>query len=223
MERDGERVMVDVWDWQTRVLHWVNALLVMTLVLLMVGKEGMEAIGIEKGLRAPVKRLHAYVGYVFVFTLTLRVVWGFIGNRFARWSDVIPLGKARLHAAWEGARWYLGGFRGKPPSVKGHDPLASIFYTALFAVLVVQASTGILLAGIAFKLPPAASYFGGYGEDALDAVEDALEGVHELGMAFMLFFIAAHLTGLVVHEVKEKKGLLSSMVHGRKYFPKDEA
>jgi Ni,Fe-hydrogenase I cytochrome b subunit len=38
-----------------------------------------------------------------------------------------------------------------------------------------------------------------------------------------LFFLGAHLFGLVAHEVREKTGLLSSMVHGRKYLRREDA
>ena len=51
---------------------------------------------------------------------------------------------------------------------------------------------------------------------------EVAEELHELGLWFMLFFIAAHLAGLVLHEIGERRGLFSSMINGRKYYGKDE-
>ena len=143
-----ERVMAKVWDWETRVLHWLNATLVITLALLMLTNEGMEIIGVEKGLRAPVKRLHAYVGHVFIVTFMLRVLWGFLGNRYARFSDIIPLRREQRQAMAANMRWYLSGFRGSPARVLWHDPLASLLYIVLFIVLLTQAVSGMALAGV---------------------------------------------------------------------------
>ena len=100
-ESSNERVMVDSWDWVTRVLHWLNAGLVIALLLLIFGKEGMESIGIEKAMRAPAKKLHAYIGHAFVVTFFLRVVWGFLGNGYARWADMIPFSREKGPALWD--------------------------------------------------------------------------------------------------------------------------
>lgn len=36
------------------------------------------------------------------------------------------------------------------------------------------------------------------------------------------FFVCLHLGGLILHEIVEKAGLFSSMIHGKKYFPKEK-
>ncbi|MBI5237408.1 MAG: cytochrome b/b6 domain-containing protein [Deltaproteobacteria bacterium] len=220
-ENGNERVMVDSWDWVTRVLHWLNAGFVIALILLVFGKEGMESIGIKKEMREPVNKLHAYMGHAFIVTFFLRVVWGFIGNRYAKWGDMIPYSKERRHAIGQNLKWYLSGFKGAPYRTAGHDPLASVFYIVLFAVLALQAVTGIIMSGIEFHTFPGTLFTGGASDASRKALGEALEDVHESGMFFMFFFIAAHLFGIVVHEVKEKTGLFSSMIHGKKYFPKE--
>ena len=225
MANDGtgeERVMVDVWDWETRALHWINALLIITLALLMVGNEVMEGLGVAKPLRRPVKELHAYLGYFFVATFSLRILWAFVGNRYARWGDILPCAREKWAAIVQTLRWYLGGFRGSPAPAKGHDPLASLFYIALFIVLASQAVTGLLLAGAEFDMFPGTIFTAGMAESAAEAFAHGLEEVHEFGYFFIVIFLAAHLAGLVVHEIGEKKGLFSSMIHGRKYIPTDD-
>ncbi len=217
----NERVLTDVWDRPTRLLHWTIALLVITLALLMIGNYGMEYLGIDESVRTPARRLHAYTGYAFVLALGLRLVWGFIGNAYARWSDIIPHGKERWKAVGHNIRWYLSGFKGRPFGAVGHDPFASVFYAALFLVLMSQAVTGLILAGSEFHMYPAYFFMKGMSGVRLDAVGDSVIGdVHVFGFWFIFFFLGAHLFGLVAHEVKEKTGLLSSMIHGKKYLPK---
>lgn len=216
-----EYMTVSVWDWQTRVLHWVNALLVITLVFLILGVEVLEILGAAKPVRKSVKEIHAYIGYFFVFALILRIVWGFMGNKFARWKDIIPYKEERWYAIGGHLRWYLNGLKGKPPITIGHNPFASLFYIALFLVLISQSITGLLLAGLEFNLFPASILFGGFGEDAKKSISDVLGEIHEFGLWFIIFFVIFHIGGIVAHEVKERSGLFSSMIHGRKYFPKD--
>ncbi|HAO92634.1 MAG: hypothetical protein A2X99_04175 [Deltaproteobacteria bacterium GWB2_55_19] len=218
---EKERIMVDAWDWQTRVLHWINALLVITLALLMLGKEGMELLGVEKPLRRQLNFAHAYVGFAFIATFSLRVIWAFAGNSYARWADIVPVRREQRAGIVRDIRWYLSGLKGSPARAIGHDPLASIFYVVLFVALASQCVTGLVLSGAELKTGPLSGLFAGMGEEVVEAVSGALEEVHEAGFLYIIFFIFAHLVGLVVHEVSEKTGLLSSMVHGKKYFPKE--
>lgn len=218
-----ERVMVDVWDWETRVLHWANALLIITLALLMLSNMALKWLGVPHDFRESINILHAKVGYLLVATFTLRILWAFVGNKYARWGDMIPYTREKWAAIGQTVRWYLGGFRGSPAPAKGHDQLASLFYIALFVVLASQAVTGLLLAGTEFDMFPGTLFTAGMAEPALKALAHEAEEFHEFGLYFIFFFfLSAHLVGLVVHEIGEKKGLLSSMVHGRKYFPRDD-
>ncbi len=220
-----------VWDWQTRLLHWVNALLIISLLVLGLAMESLEETGLEDLL----KGLHVTIGYIFVATFSLRVLWGFMGNEYARWSDLLPGGK-RLKEIWGNIRWYLSGFKGRPPLSIGHNPLASLFYIPLFVVLFFQATTGLVLSGGKDLLSARGSYFpsvayadedeewgerGWYGEGEEGEGSEWAEEVHEFGFYFILFFLLAHLTGLVVHEIGEEAGLFSSMIHGKKHIPID--
>jgi len=220
---DRERVLVDVWDWPTRVLHWVNALLVISMIVLILGVEWMEELGIDKKLRRPVKEWHSWLGHVFMITLSLRIIWGFAGNKYARFSDILPMKSWQWQAIGHNIKWYLSGFRGRAAHAIGHDPLAAVFYSVLFVVLISQALTGMLLSGADFNTFPGTLFTAGMSEAALEGLEDTLEELHEAGFLFILFFIAAHLIGLVAHELKEKTGLLTSMVNGKKCLPREDA
>lgn len=217
-----ELVAIEVWDWQTRVLHWLNAILIISLVILILGAEAVEELGFGEATEDWLKSTHAQVGRIFTITLTLRILWGFVGNRYARWSDMLPFTQEKRRAIVENIRWYLSGFRGKAPVHIGHNPLASLFYIALFIVLVVQALTGLFLAGIEFNMFPASLLTAGFDEHTLEELEEAIEEIHEFGLWFVIFFFIAHMTGLIAHHLFDRGGLLGSMIHGKKYFKKDE-
>ena len=217
-----ELVSMEVWDWQTRLLHWLNAILIISLVVLILGAEAVEELGFAESTEEWLKSLHAQVGRIFAITLTLRIIWGFAGNRYARWSDMLPFTEEKRRAIAQNIGWVLSGFRGKPPVHVGHNPLASLLYLALFGVLIVQALTGLLLAGIEFNMFPASILTAGLSEHALEELEEAIEEIHEFGLWFVIFFFIAHMAGLVAHHLFDRGGLLGSMIHGKKYFKKDE-
>lgn len=221
MNENERRTLVDSWDAPTRVLHWVNAILIIVLGAMMLSLEGLESFGLDDDIiEEAVEKLHAYIGYVLAVTFSLRALWGFAGNKYARWSDIIPYRKEQRQGIGADIRWYLSGFKGSPAKAAGHDPLASLFYIAVFIVLASQAVTGIIMAGMEFDMFPGPLF--NEGADGEEGIGEAFEEIHEFGLWFFIFFLFAHLGGLIVHEIKEKTGLFTSMINGKKYFPEDE-
>src|SRR5690606_20634981 len=111
-----------------------------------------DALGIPKdpGM-IMLKSTHVYVGYVFVLNLAWRLVWAFFGGRFSGWRALLPGGREfgrRL------AEFLRGLARGHAPFYLGHNPLARIFLSLLVLLLVVQAGTGLVLAGTDVYMPP---------------------------------------------------------------------
>ncbi len=169
IDKEGDRVIIKVWDVPTRLLHWVNAALIIALILLILGNVGMESLGVGKLLRAPVKQLHAYVGHLFIITFFLRILWGFAGNTYARWGDIRPFSKEARAGIIANIRWYLGGCRSRAGSYIGHDPLAALFYTGLVFVLCSMIITGLLMSGLEFNLFPGSVVVGALsGQQAKD-------------------------------------------------------
>jgi len=217
--KNNEMVSIKVWDAPTRLLHWTNALLVLALLLLAVGFEVGEDFGVSESLEEGMEYAHAYIGHILVVTVFLRVVWAFVGNEYARWSDIIPYRAKDWSSIWGNIRWMLGGLRGKPPVSIGHNPLASLFYIAVFFVIVGQLVTGVYMAGEEFEMIPGSLLI---TSGTSEALMEAMEEFHEFGFGFIIFFVAAHMAGLAVHMIGEKKNLVRSMITGRKTFKKDE-
>ena len=74
------------------------------------------------------KTIHFFTAIVFTLSVISRVIWMFMGNRYARWDKFIPIEKRRLSGLWDSLRYYLFQLR-QPPGFVGHNPLAGFTYT----------------------------------------------------------------------------------------------
>ena len=70
--------------------------------------------------------------------LAVRIVWGFVGTRYARFNDFVP-GPRRL-------REYLALLaRGREPRQLGHNPAAAVMMLVLMALLAAVSVTGWMM------------------------------------------------------------------------------
>jgi cytochrome b len=225
-----------VWDRSQRVFHWINALAVLTLAAIGVVILNADALGIpdDPGMIA-LKTAHAYVGYVFVVNLAWRVLWAFIGGRYARWSALLPGGRGYGRRL---AEFVKGFFSGRTPAYLGHNPVARIFLSVLLLSLIVQAVTGLVIAGTDVYMPP---FGGGFREwVAADTQDPALVRpyaaetvnaaayadmrafrspvvtVHEFNFFVLITMVVIHIAAAVIVEFKEGGAIVSSMFTGRK-------
>lgn len=227
------------WDAPTRVFHWINALavsglLVTGLDILLDGVFHHSASG-----KVMLKDVHVSFGYVMVVNLLWRFVWAFFGNRYARWRAIVPGGPGYLTAL----RAYTASFlTGEPQQYVGHNPLARIAVALLLFLLLMQAATGLVLAGTDLYWPPFGHWFAAWvaapGVDPTLVVPGATElidktsyeamrafrspfiAVHELGFYALAVVILLHIIAVVVTEVHEGGSITSAMLTGRKVLSK---
>lgn len=230
-----------VWDRTTRWFHWINVLCILGLIATASAILNVESLGITTDGKILLKQTHTFIGYVFVINLGWRIVWGFIGGHYSRWSSILPFGRGY----WRALFTYIKGmFRGQPGHYLGHTPLARLMVTVLFVLLSVQAITGLVLAGTDLYYPPfgheIAEQVTAAGEDhsKLEGLRPGyLEGtdpegyaamrkwrapfveIHEINFFILLFAIGLHLLGVVVTELREGGALVSAMLTGRKHYP----
>jgi cytochrome b len=225
-----------VWDRSQRIFHWVNALAVLTLAAIGTVILNSDALGIpdDPGM-VGLKTVHVYAGYVFVSNLAWRIVWGFIGGPFARWRALLPGGAGygrRLADFVRGLR------KGRAPVYLGHNPLARIFFSVLMLFLLVQAGTGLILAGTDVYMPPfgrtMAEWVAAdthdpalvkpYSPDTVNAeaykemraFRSPIVLVHENNFFLLMTLIAIHIIVALVMEVREGGAIISAMVTGKK-------
>jgi cytochrome b len=166
---------VKVWDLFVRMFHWSLATLFVAAY----------ATGDE------LDRLHVAAGYAIAALLALRIVWGFVGPRHARFSNFVRpprevLAYLRDAALLRGSR-YLG-----------HNPAGGAMIVALLAMLAATCITGIMMTTDAF-----------WGARWVEEVHETLGNV-------TVSLIVFHVLGVLIASFEHGENLVKAMVTGRK-------
>lgn len=172
---------VRVWDGPVRLLHWSLVASVAVTALTLV-----DAIGIGAW--------HKPAGYVALAVVLLRVLWGVIGTRHARFSAFVR-GPART------VRYAGDVLGGDEPRHLGHNPLGGWMVVALIAAVASLSFTGWLYTTDAF--------FGS------EAVEDS----HRWLAWTLLALVALHVAGVLYTSLRHRENLVRAMVDGMKRAP----
>jgi cytochrome b len=177
LKLEGMKRNILVWDLPTRLFHWTLAGSFL----------GAYAIAVSSDDDGALFVAHMLLGAVAAFAVTLRLLWGLVGSRYARFASFVP-GLGKLVGYVKGL-FDRGGER-----YIGHNPGSTFaIYGMLLATLAV-ATSGALI--------------GTYG--------DAAEEVHEVFAHGLFALSAIHLAGVVTHTLRRRDGALSSMIDGRK-------
>jgi len=188
---------VKVWDPLVRIGHWLLVAGFFTNYI--IEDEWMT--------------LHSWVGYALLAVVLLRILWGFVGTRHARFGDFVrsPATTAR----------YLGDMaRGRARRYLGHNPAGAVMILLLLAGMVAMAFTGIVLYAIEENAGPLAGWVAESGEAAGQAVwtvsEDFWEETHEVLANLMLTLVIFHVLGVLVAGRMHGENLVRAMITGRK-------
>ncbi|MEQ8485635.1 MAG: cytochrome b/b6 domain-containing protein [Pseudomonadales bacterium] len=226
-----------VWDVPTRLFHWTNAISVAVLIALGLAIYFSGALSIGNDGKVLLKTAHVWVGYLFLANLAWRLVWAFAGNRYARWRALLPWG----HGYPSAVAGYLRALAsGRPRPFVGHNPLGRLAVTLLLVLLLVQAASGLVLAGTDIFYPPFGHWIASwiaapgvapgdlvpYRPELVDAAAQAemralrapVIATHEWGFYLLATLIVLHVVAVVITEVREGGTLITAMVTGRKVF-----
>lgn len=227
-----------VWDRTVRWFHWINVLAVIGLLGSGLVIYNDNALGLSAEGKISMKVFHVWFGYVMAVNLLWRIIWGFCGNRFSRWSNTLPFGRGYVAELGD----YIKSLRsGQIHYYLGHNPLGRLMVLALLLLLVIQAVTGLVLAGTDLYYPPLGAWIAQWvapsdvdpstllpGNKAMaDAVawnemrafrKPYIE-VHEVTFFILSAAIVLHITAVVMGEIRERVGLVSAMFHGNKVLP----
>jgi cytochrome b len=167
--------MIRVWDPFVRAFHWALAL---SFAVAWASSESWE-------------RVHDAAGYAAGVLVGLRVVWGFVGPRYARFHQFVRSPGTvldHLQAIGEGReRRYLG-----------HNPAGGAMIVVLIATMAATAVSGWLMTTDAF-----------WGSAALQHVHSAL--AHGA-----LALVIVHLGGVALASLRHRENLVRAMVFGVK-------
>lgn len=173
---NGERVKV--WDPLVRVFHWS-----------LVAGVALAWLTSDQG-----RSLHEPIGYAVIALVAVRLAWGAVGSRYARFAQFVRAPATVLDYAQR-------MLRGAAPRHVGHNPLGGWMVLLLLATLAAVAASGWMMTLDA--------YFG----------EEWLEQVHEALATGLLGLVALHVTGAVITGMKHGENLVRAMVTGVKRAP----
>lgn len=233
---DNSLRVYQAWDKPTRWFHWINLFAVLGLVGVGLVILNAGSLGISNNGKILLKTIHVWIGYGFSLNLLFRIIWGFSGNRFARWKAILPFGSGFFASARE----YIAGFHGTSPGwYLGHNPLGRVSVTLMLVLLLTQAVTGLVLAGTDIFYPPLGSWIAGwiapadvdpsslvpYAKETYDAqAYEAMRAfrkpfitTHLFNFYALVTIIVLHIVAVVHSEIREGSGLVSGMITGRKF------
>jgi cytochrome b len=186
----GAAVSTRVWGLGVRVFHW-------SLVAAV-------GVALVTGLYTSPRflNLHLGAGAAIGGLIAFRILWGFMGPTYARFSG-FPVAPSAIAAD-------LAGFAtGRRPRYLGHNPLGSLMVLALLAVLTLSVITGVVTLGGVDKQGPAA-FIVSYAAGA------EIQTVHRALAYGLLLMILGHLFGVAYESVRGHPKLLLTMVTGEK-------
>lgn len=178
-----------VWDVFVRTSHWVVVL----------------AFSLAYLTEDDFLLLHSWAGYILFMVVVLRILWGFVGSRHARFSDFVTPPSAVIDFLKDTAKL-------RPKRFIGHNPAGGAMILMLLLMLLLTASSGMALMAIEEGQGPLAAlfkgvpyYWGGF-----------LENIHELCANFTLFLVFIHVSGVLVGSLLHHENLILAMFTGRK-------
>ena len=81
---------VFVWSRSIRLFHWINVATVFLLITIGVIILNSKTLGVSVDGKILLKTIHVYVGYLFALNLLIRIMLGFVGKNYERWSKTLP-------------------------------------------------------------------------------------------------------------------------------------
>jgi Ni/Fe-hydrogenase 1 B-type cytochrome subunit len=209
---------VYVWELPVRLAHWLLFFSILTLA----GTGYYIAhpfISVPGPARAhfvmgSVRSVHLYASIVFTLATLVRIYWAFAGNRYARWSDLVPVSRERWRSFRQAALYYTFLSR-EPVHYLGHNALAGLTYAGIFAVYLVMMATGFALYTVYAPLGSPMQMFG-FLIPLFDGLQVA-RLIHHIGMWVILIFAVAHVYFPVLYSLVEHSGVFDSIFSGYKF------
>jgi len=178
--------LVKVWDLPLRIFHW---LLVAGFFVAYLTEDELLTV-------------HVWAGYLVFGLLLFRLVWGFIGNDYARFSHFLCSPVKSFNYVKEvialKAKRYLG-----------HNPAGAAMIFLLLVSLLMTCITGFAVYGADQNAGPLAGIIG-------SSYEELWEEVHEFFANLTLLLVFVHIVGVIVESFIHRENLAKAMWNGYK-------
>lgn len=186
---------VPVWDLLVRIGHW-------TIVV---------GFFVAYLTEDDLLTLHVWAGYAVGVVVVLRIAWGLVGSKHARFVDF-------LYRPAEVVAYLrdLVSRRGK--RYLGHSPAGGAMVVTLLIGLLAVTGTGLALYALHDHAGPLAGLVGSASTLAGGGVRLWKE-VHEVVANLVLALVALHVAGVLLASHVHHENLIKAMVTGRKRAP----
>ncbi len=169
---------IKIWDPLVRTFHW----------LLVVGFVA-NAFFVDDD-----SKLHIWLGYAIVVLILIRIVWGFVGTRYARFSSFPPSLSKSVEQLTEIAT-------GRKHIHRGHTPLGALMIYNLILAMLAIGVTGYMMTTNMFW--------------GIEWVEE----LHEMIAIWAEISVVVHIAAVIFESRRTKVNLPRAMVTGYKNLP----
>jgi cytochrome b len=166
------------YDLPTRLFHWLFAGLFVF------------ALGIAKWIDddSPLFAWHMMAGLSLSFLVGLRILWGVIGSKTARFTS-FPLHPRKL------GQYFFTLFTTNAKRYFAHNPASAWAALTMMILALSLGATGVLMA---------------------NGQKESLEDIHELLAHAFLVVAGAHVLGVLFQQIRHRDGIIFAMFHGKK-------
>jgi len=186
-----------VWDLFVRIFHW-------SLVFSFTAAYLTAAYGYNETY--DLDEVHEWLGYFITTLIVTRILWGFIGSKYARFSSFIFSPSEYI----ENFKAIMSNKHKK--HYIGHNPLGGAMVFALLGGLLVLTFSGLTLLGWSEYTGPVWAL----GLPISDSMGDVVKFIHYELPNLMLILIGAHILGVFVAMKQHGENLVRSMFTGYK-------
>jgi Ni/Fe-hydrogenase 1 B-type cytochrome subunit len=220
---EREIVRVYVWEIPVRLAHWTIALSIAVLAVtgFYIGNPFIISTGpaAQRFIMGTAKAMHLYAAIAFTLAVISRVVWMFVGNRYARWDKFLPVREHRWRGILPTLEFYLFYLR-KPPAFVGHNPVAGLAYSAIFCLYFIEIATGLALYGTSAHVDSPLRMFAGLAP-WFGGLQMA-RWIHHIIMWLLIGFTVHHVYSSVLMSQIEQNATVESIFSGYKFVPRED-
>jgi cytochrome b len=181
--------LVRVWDPLVRLFHWSLAA---SFTIAFVTEDDLLVV-------------HVWAGYAIFGLILVRMIWGFVGPRHARWSDFVK-------EPGEIMAYLKDAIRFRASRHLGHNPAGGAMVVALLVSLAATGLTGLAVYGAQELSGPLVPMLSGLSEGWAHLLEDG----HEILANLTLLLVVLHLAGVAFASLQHRENLVRAMITGLK-------
>lgn len=209
-----------IWEVPVRITHWINAISIVVLSVtgFYIGSPFWDSPNSDSVLPMALMRfIHFVAAYAFTASVLFRIYWMFVGNKYARWNQFIPLTTERIVNFIQCALFY-GFMRKEIPHSPGHTAIAGVSYSIVFLIFLYEIASGFALLYVANGGGAIYSIGGGWLLRIMDL--GTIRMLHHIFMWVIWVFVIIHVYISWHNDIIERNGLMSSIFSGYKFFGK---